>query len=50
MLHMHLGGCGNTINNGTTFNPIMDNSITQNIGDFDVDWSSKTILCWYWGK
>ena len=37
------GGLWHTINNGTTFNPIMDNSITQNIGDFDVDWSSRTI-------
>ena len=37
------GGLWHTVNNGTTFNPIMDNSITQNIGDFDVDWNSRTI-------
>ena len=37
------GGLWHTINNGTTFDPIMDNSITQNIGDFAVDWESKTI-------
>ena len=37
------GGLWHTINNGTTFNPVMDNSITQNIGDFAVDWDSKTI-------
>ena len=37
------GGLWHTTNNGTTFTPIMDNSITQNIGDFDVDWSSRTI-------
>ena len=37
------GGLWHTLNNGTTFNPIMDNSITQNIGDFDIDWNSRTI-------
>ena len=38
------GGLWHTINNGTTFEPIMDNSITQNIGDFAIDWESKTIF------
>ena len=37
------GGLWHTVNNGTTFNPVMDNSMTQNIGDFVVDWSSSTI-------
>ena len=37
------GGLWHTVNNGTTFYPIMDNSITQNIGDFDIDWNSRTI-------
>ena len=37
------GGLWHTINNGTTFDPIMDNSITQNIGDFAVDWETKAI-------
>ena len=37
------GGLWHTTNNGTTFNPIMDNSMTQNIGDFAVDWVSGAI-------
>ena len=37
------GGLWHTVNNGTTFKPIMDNSMTQNIGDFSVDWSSRAI-------
>ena len=37
------GGLWHTTNNGTTFNPIMDNSMTQNIGDFAVDWASGAI-------
>ena len=37
------GGLWHTTNNGTTFNPIMDNSMTQNIGDFAVDWESGAI-------
>ena len=41
------GGLWHTINNGTTFSPIMDNSVTQNIGDFDVDWSSRIISVSY---
>ena len=38
------GGLWHTTNNGTTFNPIMDNSNTQNIGDFDVDWKTNLIV------
>ena len=38
------GGLWHTINNGTTFVPIMDNSNTQNIGDFDVNWNTRTII------
>ena len=37
------GGLWHTKNNGTTFKPILDNSVTQNIGDFDVDWSTGVI-------
>ena len=38
------GGLWHTTNNGTTFSPIMDNSNTQNIGDFDVDWKTNLIV------
>ena len=38
------GGLWHTTNNGTTFKPIMDNSDTQNIGDFDVDWNTNLIV------
>lgn len=37
------GGLWHTTNNGTTFTPIMENAITQNIGDIAVDWSTRTI-------
>ena len=37
------GGLWHTINNGTTFTPILDNSNTQNVGDIAVDWKNKTI-------
>ena len=37
------GGVWHTINNGTTFNPILDNSNTQNVGDIAVDWKNRTI-------
>ncbi len=37
------GGVWHTINNGTSFNPILDTSNTQNVGDIAVDWRSKTI-------
>jgi len=38
------GGLWHTVNNGNTFSPIMDNSDTQNIGDFDVDWNTRLII------
>ena len=38
------GGLWHTVNNGNTFNPIMDNSDTQNVGDFDVDWNTRLIV------
>ncbi|MFT6843201.1 MAG: hypothetical protein ACJASR_001976, partial [Psychroserpens sp.] len=37
------GGVWHTINNGTTFTPILDASQTQNVGDLAVDWKNKTI-------
>ncbi len=37
------GGVWHTINNGTTFSPILDSSNTQNVGDIAVDWKTKTI-------
>lgn len=37
------GGVWHTNNNGTTFNPILDSSNTQNVGDIAVDWKNKTI-------
>ncbi|WP_425076286.1 WD40/YVTN/BNR-like repeat-containing protein [Psychroserpens sp. S379A] len=37
------GGVWHTINNGTTFTPILDASNTQNVGDIAVDWKNKTI-------
>jgi photosystem II stability/assembly factor-like uncharacterized protein len=37
------GGVWHTTNNGTTFNPILDNSDTQNVGDIAVDWQNRTI-------
>lgn len=37
------GGVWHTINNGTTFTPILDTSQTQNVGDLAVDWKNKTI-------
>lgn len=37
------GGLWHTTNNGTTFNPIMDKSDTQNVGDIAVDWKTRTI-------
>jgi photosystem II stability/assembly factor-like uncharacterized protein len=37
------GGVWHTKNNGTTFEPILDNSPTQNVGSLAVDWSSGTI-------
>jgi len=37
------GGVWHTVNNGTTFTPILDSSDTQNVGDIAVDWNSRTI-------
>ena len=37
------GGVWHTNNNGTSFNPIIDNSPTQNVGSLAVDWKHKTI-------
>ncbi|WP_299223260.1 glycosyl hydrolase [uncultured Psychroserpens sp.] len=37
------GGVWHTINNGTTFTPILDTSPTQNVGDIAVDWKNRTI-------
>ena len=37
------GGLWHTINNGTTFTPIMDNASTQNLGDIAVHWPTRTI-------
>ena len=37
------GGVWHTVNNGTTFTPILDSSDTQNVGDIAVDWKTRTI-------
>ncbi|ARN78554.1 glycosyl hydrolase [Nonlabens spongiae] len=37
------GGLFHTTNNGTSFEPLMDNAGTVNLGDIAVDWNSKTI-------
>lgn len=37
------GGVWHTTNNGTSFTPVLDAAITQNVGDLAVDWSSGTI-------
>lgn len=37
------GGVWHTINNGTSFEPILDSSNTQNVGDIGVDWKTNTI-------
>lgn len=37
------GGVWHTINNGSTFNPILDSACTQNVGDIAVDWKTRTI-------
>ena len=37
------GGLWHTINNGTTFTPILDSSDTQNVGDIAVHWPTRTI-------
>ena len=37
------GGLWHTTDNGTTFNPIFDNTPTQNIGDIAMHWKSRTL-------
>ena len=37
------GGVWHTENNGITFNPILDNSPTQNVGSLAVDWTNRSI-------
>jgi len=37
------GGVWHTVNNGTTFEPILDSSDTQNVGDIAVDWKNRVI-------
>jgi len=37
------GGVWHTVNNGTTFTPILDNTDTQNVGDIAVHWPTRTI-------
>ncbi|RKN82688.1 VPS10 domain-containing protein [Ulvibacterium marinum] len=37
------GGLWYTKNNGTSFDPVLDSSETQNVGDVAVDWNSGTI-------
>ena len=37
------GGVWHTVNNGTSFTPILDTSQTQNVGDIAVHWDTKTI-------
>jgi len=37
------GGLWHTANNGTSFESIMDEASTINLGDIAVDWNSKTI-------
>ncbi len=37
------GGLWHTVNNGTTFEPVLDTAETINIGDIAVDWKHKTI-------
>ncbi len=37
------GGVWHTTNNGTTFEPVLDSSETQNVGDIAVHWPTRTI-------
>ncbi|UAB81783.1 glycosyl hydrolase [Marixanthomonas sp. SCSIO 43207] len=37
------GGVWYTNNNGTSLKPILDNTVTQNVGSLAVDWKNKTI-------
>ena len=37
------GGLWHTTDNGISFNSIFDNSVTQNIGEIEVHWPTRTI-------
>jgi photosystem II stability/assembly factor-like uncharacterized protein len=37
------GGLWHTINNGTSFEPVMDHSPTQNVGCVTMDWKTRTL-------
>ena len=37
------GGVWHTVNNGTTFTPVLDSSPTQNVGSLAVDWKTNSI-------
>ncbi|WP_203295302.1 WD40/YVTN/BNR-like repeat-containing protein [Luteirhabdus pelagi] len=37
------GGVWHTNNNGTTFTPILDNSLTQNVGSIAMDWENNIL-------
>ncbi len=37
------GGVWHTVNNGTSFTPILDSAATQNVGKIAVDWKNGTI-------
>ncbi len=37
------GGVWHTVNNGTTFTPVLDSSPTQNVGSLEMDWKTKTL-------
>ncbi|WP_452220635.1 WD40/YVTN/BNR-like repeat-containing protein [Lacinutrix salivirga] len=37
------GGVWHTINNGSSFTPVLDSSPTQNVGDIAVDWQNRTL-------
>jgi photosystem II stability/assembly factor-like uncharacterized protein len=37
------GGVWHTINNGTTFTPILDKAPTQNVGDIAMHWPTRTL-------
>jgi photosystem II stability/assembly factor-like uncharacterized protein len=37
------GGVWHTNNNGTSFNPVLDNSPTQNVGCVTMDWKTNTL-------
>ncbi|MEZ4858951.1 MAG: glycosyl hydrolase [Flavobacteriaceae bacterium] len=37
------GGVWHTVNNGTSFTPVLDSSPTQNVGSLAVDWKNRTL-------